>query len=464
MSQDVGGAEPKGWAGRVAFAPGPEPFAYRPGEVIVGGEQDADVALARFPELGETEAIFGDVDSGMPGQAFRLRGDVDPVDVVHELRLEGVVAQPNHVLLAHACGCGCCGPHPAERWRHGPAMGANPWSANPWSANPWSANPWSANPWSANPWSANPWSANPWSANPWSANPWSANPAAAALQATGVRRSSARPAAGPTLPPREPLAGRAPRIAILDTGLADEAFRPAALGKVAAPPSEWETPDEDRDTWLDPAAGHGTYIAGLIEQLAPGCDIVVGRVLTGYGDGDEVAVASAILALAGQVDVFNLSFGGYAMEHMQLLDTVMRRVRRAGAVVVASAGNEGTCRPTYPAAIPGVVGVGALGPDGPAPFTNYGSWVRACAPGVDLVSTFFSPFKGPQPKAAGTDPDDFDGWASWSGTSFAGPVVVAALAREMACYGVTAADAVKRVVDAPGLLRIPDLGTVVNLQ
>ena len=47
---------------------------------------------------------------------------------------------------------------------------------------------------------------------------------------------------------------------------------------------------------------------------------------------------------------------------------------------MASAGNDALSRPVLPAALPGVVGVGALGPGGPAPFPNYGPWVDACAP------------------------------------------------------------------------------------
>lgn len=110
-----------------------------------------------------------------------------------------------------------------------------------------------------------------------------------------------------------------------------------------------------------------------------------------------------------------------------------------------------------------MVAVGALGPGGPAPFTSYGPWVRACVPGVDLVSSFFTGFDGPLPPDGSTDPDSFAGWARWSGTSFAGPVVVAALARHRAVEGGTARDAVKAVIDHPGLRRIPNLGTVVNL-
>ena len=98
-----------------------------------------------------------------------------------------------------------------------------------------------------------------------------------------------------------------------------------------------------------------------------------------------------------------------------------------------------------------------------APFSNYGPWVRACAPGVDLVSTFFAGWNGDAPCDADGDPDDYTGWACWSGTSFAAPVVVGALAREMATGVDPPTEAVARLIDNPALLRIPGLGTVVNV-
>jgi hypothetical protein len=42
-------------------------------------------------------------------------------------------------------------------------------------------------------------------------------------------------------------------------------------------------------------------------------------------------------------------------------------------------------------------------------------------------------------------------------------MVTAALARYMGTYDVGAAEAVKHVIDDPHLLRLPDLGTVVNI-
>ena len=109
-----------------------------------------------------------------------------------------------------------------------------------------------------------------------------------------------------------------------------------------------------------------------------------------------------------------------------------------------------------------MIGVGAVGPDGPTPWTNYGEWVDACAPGADLVSSFFAKFDGPEPRINTVDPDKFAGWATWSGTSFAAPVVAAALAREMVLGTCSAKEAADRVVYAPGALRIRCLGTVVT--
>jgi subtilisin family serine protease len=439
----VHGAE-AGWAGSVAFATGPDPFAYRPGEIVVGGERGRDEAQRMIGSTfnADPELVFDETDEAVvPGQLYLLRAEVDAVLAAEELRLEGVVAQPNHVLFSH--GCECCGPHPAERWASGLDGGL---AGSPVYAKPVYAKPVYAKPVYAKAVAGSPVYAKD-------------------LQATGKQRSSALPALPPPDRPRLASMARVPRVAVLDTGMAADGLRPRPLDPFAPAQQHWEQPDVDGDQQLDPAAGHGTFIAGLIDLVTPGCDLTVEKVLSSYGEGDEVAIARRIHALAGQVDLINVSLGGYSAQTMHALAAAVRRATRLGTVVVASAGNEGTCRRTYPAALPDVVSVGAIGPEGPAAFSNYGPWVRACAPGVDIVSWFFTEFRGPLTAAGGApDPDDFQSWAEWSGTSFSAPMVTAALARYMATFDVDAAEAVRHVVDGPGLMRIPDLGTVVNID
>jgi subtilisin family serine protease len=255
-----------------------------------------------------------------------------------------------------------------------------------------------------------------------------------------------------------------PSIVVVDTGIAVANLRPNALAGLAADATDSandETPDESPvDGKLDSDAGHGTFIAGIIEGIVPGCKLLVNGLLTGQGDANEADVATTLESLAtrpeGRPDLVNLSFGGYTVDGMERLHEAVRKLQDAGTVIVASAGNDATCLPSYPAAFPDVIAVGAIGPYGPAHFTNYGSWVRACAPGIDIVSTFFT-------ECATDDGAEYGEWVRWSGTSFSAPAVLAVLAEQMK-QGLPGSEAVRRTIDAPGLLRVPDLGAVVNRQ
>ncbi|MGH9224776.1 MAG: S8 family serine peptidase [Acidimicrobiales bacterium] len=450
----MGGVDDNGkpdWTDRVRFAdnyPG-GPFAFVPDQLLTGEPERARA------KIGDLRGGREPGSAGKTGPVECLTDVGDVVRMVEDLRLENISAQPNHCLFTHASGG---------------------WQANPAYANPAYANPAYANPAYANPAYANPAYANPAYANPAYANPAYANPADPRRE-TGLRMSTARPAA-----PLNEVANQAkarirllpiegcPRVVVLDTGLAGlnppSVFADSQI--VPANPSDIDPPDLDQNGLLDPAAGHGTFIAGLIRQVCPGVAVEVHKVLSGYGDGHEKQIADRILTLiSDKRTILNLSFGGYVMDEPLAMTHAIRKFQDAGGVVVASAGNDGTCRPSYPAAIAGVVSVGAVGPLGPAGFSNWGPWVRACAPGVDLMSTFFEGFdgKGREPGPNGADPDCFNGWATWSGTSFAAPVVAAALARTlMMDKDCTATEAVERVVDGPDLLRLPGLGTVVNVM
>jgi hypothetical protein len=468
------------WQSRVRFGPGGT-FAYRPGEVLVAADA-ADRAEERLSRWSEERSAERDQpidlrrERGLIASDFvRFTGDFALREVIDELRSEGVTGQPNHVLFATSC----CPPHPSDP--SADQFYANPYYANPYYANPYYANPYYANasgcghcrcgcgP-TANPYYANPYYANPYYANPYYANPYYANAPRSPFmdqecRHAGARTSSARPADPPTVTSSQASVSGV-RVAILDTGWA-QSYVPTGLGGISIASHGGDHPDADGDGFLDPAAGHGTFIAGIIEQLAPGCDIGAIEVLSTFGDGDEAEIATTLQRLADRPEpdrphIVNLSFGGYTPLGMAALASAVEALHAAGSVVVASAGNDATCTPMFPATLPKVVGVGALDDQGkPAPFTNYGPWVSACAPGVDRVSIFFEGFNGAGPPESGYDPDHFQGWARWSGTSFAAPVVVAALARAVA-GGDTPQQAVKRVVADEKLPRRPMLGTVVT--
>jgi subtilisin family serine protease len=208
---------------------------------------------------------------------------------------------------------------------------------------------------------------------------------------------------------------------------------------------------------LDTQAGHGTFIAGIVSRLAPDADIAVHGVLNSFGDGDDFTIAQGLheaIRDGEEPHVLVLSLGCYTDDDQPppVVAGVLRSLPKT--VIVAAAGNYGSCRPFWPAAMPEVVAVGALDVVGPAWFTNWGPWVDACAPGVDVVSTFF--------EADGTFPTT--GWARWSGTSFSAPKVAAAIAdAQWQAQETDAAKAKARLLDRYGLFRIPELGVVVNV-
>jgi subtilisin family serine protease len=136
-----------------------------------------------------------------------------------------------------------------------------------------------------------------------------------------------------------------------------------------------------------------------------------------------------------------------------LLDPILE-LAAAGVLVVTSAGNDATTRPMYPAAFAAhaagpvtqypsdqapVTSVGATNPNGEtALFSNDGDWVTCKRPGAALVSTF-PPFNASgqasnevrfgEEVRSSVDPDDFrSGFGTWSGTSFAAPVLAGELA------------------------------------
>ena len=233
-------------------------------------------------------------------------------------------------------------------------------------------------------------------------------------------------------------------------------------------PEEREVDDEDEfdvdlTGALDFQAGHGTFISGIVRQICPDAEIYTCGVLTSFGEGSVSGVLHAVERV--------LDAGRPGRRGRDELRWVLHE-RRSGPVrsraeaparqtrsAVASAGNDGSTRPYFPAALPDVIGVGGLAESGRAWFSNFGSWVDACAPAIDVVSTFFT---GLTERLHGEPRRHFDGWARWSGTSFAAPKVAALIAQELYLNGGEPATAWRRLTSHQQL-RLGDLGIVFNV-
>ena len=177
-------------------------------------------------------------------------------------------------------------------------------------------------------------------------------------------------------------------VAVLDGGV--DSTHPDLAGKVVIGANLSDSPtSEDR-------TGHGTGVAGTIAAIPNNGEGIAGlgwstrvlsvKVLDDEGQGFASDVAAGIrAAVAGGAQVINLSLNGGPST---VLHDAVRDAQRAGAVVVAAAGNEALGTPEYPAGFPRVLGVGASGRDGRlAPFSNRGPTVDLAAPGVGVVST-----------------------------------------------------------------------------
>jgi subtilisin family serine protease len=219
---------------------------------------------------------------------------------------------------------------------------------------------------------------------------------------------------------------------------------------------------------LDRHAGHGTFIAGIIRQVAPDSEVAVARVMAGDGVAYENDVLAALERLVQQVedaqapggnpadmiDILSISIGYYCETVEDEAETSefarhLGRLADLGVLVVAAAGNDATTRPFFPAALATmppegggnpVLSVGALNPNGTkAFFSNQAPWVHAWATGAAVVSTFPRLRGSTGPANAirdldreSLDPDDFtSGFAMWHGTSFAGPHAAAVLANKL---------------------------------
>jgi subtilisin family serine protease len=214
--------------------------------------------------------------------------------------------------------------------------------------------------------------------------------------------------------------------------------------------------------------GHGTHVSGTIRALINNglgingicdCRLSVYKIFgdsTEYFDElgyfsyyvDPVLYRKALAScLASDVQVINLSIGGGG-EPDPTEAALFQGLVQAGKAVVAAMGNESSSEPSFPAAIPGVIAVGASAlDDSVADFSNSGSHIALCAPGVGIWSTLptypgqlgYRPIFGRGGSLVPGSPirreTDYD---AWPGTSMATPHVTAAAALAIQKYGTMA--------------------------
>jgi hypothetical protein len=163
---------------------------------------------------------------------------------------------------------------------------------------------------------------------------------------------------------------------------------------------------------------HGTAVASRLAEAAPGASLVVASVFSALSNGQEMASVVAITKAlhwlsVNNVPVINMSLAG---PPNPILEAMTAKLIAKGHVLVAAVGNEGPhASPQYPAAYSDVVGVTAVDSENKIYlYANQGDYVDFAAPGVNT-------------RVAANESD----LETVSGTSYAAPVVAAALARRL---------------------------------
>lgn len=264
------------------------------------------------------------------------------------------------------------------------------------------------------------------------------------------------------------------KVAVLDTGyIAGNPLTDVCTAS-AEPDPWWDPANEELLHWV---GAHGTHAAGVLADAAGGAVRIHHRnVSSSFGstmplvaDSDLAAAVADVLALGCRV--LNLSLGGPTALDLGLSASslVIGRVagerkasglQRDDAVIVAAAGNEGTSQPMYPAAFCGVVGVGAIDAKAGRPaWSNYGPWVDCASAGVDVLGPHV---RGKGARKPNGRRDTFEGWAEWSGTSFAAPFVSGHIAAAMA-GGIVSARVAAATVLSNGLPLDPSLQVGVQV-
>ena len=261
---------------------------------------------------------------------------------------------------------------------------------------------------------------------------------------------------GPVPAPEADGEGSPVTVAILDTGITPHPWFTGTDWWPEVTTDQLDPVLAESDYELDAQSGHGTFVAGIVLRKAPNARLWIDRVLDDIGVCDELELLHSLDRIhrrekttGTKVDVINLSLGGYA-HHDEPSPLVAESLRKFGShtVVVTAAGNNGSDRLFWPAALKDCVAVGAK-----ATFSDRGWWVDASAPGVDVAGPF------PQRRPDG---EIELGFARWSGTSFAAPHVAGAIAHLVNTQKITAREAAEILLNTANPDADPDYGVEIG--
>jgi subtilase family protein len=134
--------------------------------------------------------------------------------------------------------------------------------------------------------------------------------------------------------------------------------------------------------------GHGTMVAGVVHLVAPTARIMPLKAFGPDGQGYTSDILRAIrYAVRKEAKVINMSFSRAtrSAELERAIDFATSR----GLIAIASAGNDGSSSPRYPAAYANVMSVASTANDDTrSSFSNYGSSVEIAAPGEAIITTY----------------------------------------------------------------------------
>jgi subtilisin family serine protease len=244
------------------------------------------------------------------------------------------------------------------------------------------------------------------------------------------------------------------RVGVIDTGIGPHPYLAHAKRAGAIIGGQLDASENATND----VAEHGTHVAGIIGArpsdpkdyagIAAGAELVALRVYPGGGtagaqsgftNNGDIAQAITRLSRDEECDIINLSSSGPLPSEIEI-DRITAAFNQ-GTLVVCSAGNGGGPPVLYPAAIPFVVGVSAMGILNTTPqmavdifgmpmfsdrysmtgaylaaFSSFGPEIKCIAPGVGIISTV--------PTSDNSQP----AYMAASGTSMAAPIVAGTLA------------------------------------